>query len=832
MKFETLQKTYLDLTGDAVVIGRISPGSETARVTYINAAFTRLFGYMSQDVLGRSFDHTPGLQETLALFDSLVLQTPEEEQSVDAQARFTRADGTEFWASISFLNAGGAPGEARLFCATYRDISALKQAEDTANRSRARLIAALDAYPYPFAIYDKDDCLVVWNDAYSESMTDRPEDLCPGMHVREVANIAIKGGKFVAAIGKEKQWTSDEHHKQELSKPVQDLELAGDIHHRLLRSRSKNGDLVMLRIDMTEVVRQRRALEAVQERFMSAINAYPDPFAIYDAGHHLVIWNSAYAASMSARPEELRPGVHLKDLLHSAAREGLIAPAQGREADWVEEYYSPQLLDPGSEDLEFANGEHYRMIRSRTPKGEYVALRVNITEEVRQRRVVEQHTKELERVNAEITHKALHDDLTGLGNRRYLSRRFEELCATRGKEGGELAALHIDLDRFKQINDTMGHAAGDHVLLETANRIVTSVQPGDVVARIGGDEFVVLLLADCGSARPVQLATDLLKMLGRPTFFEGRECRFGASIGLAQTPLSSVEELLTNSDIALYKAKRGGRCRLDLFDRSDLEEIRHTKELADDILRAIENQEFVPWYQPQTDAVTGVVVGVEVLARWQHPEKGIVSPAGFLAVATDLNVAADIDGMIFTKAMHDCRDVFPGMPVSPSLSFNVSASRVRENSIDDVQVMVRDYPGEVCFELLETIFLEEADAGFLFQLDRLRDMGITIEIDDFGSGHASVVALQRIGPDRLKIDGRLIAQATESENGLRLVRSLVEIGLALEMGVTAEGIETQEQADVLAGLGCDRLQGYHIARPMPFGDLLAFLGQPPDRVAG
>lgn len=823
MKFETLQKTFMDLTGDAVVVGRISPGSGVARVAYINKAFTRLFGHLSNDIYGQPFDQIDELRTTLRLYGMFTKDQRKSDETPSAQSQFKREDGTHFWASISFICAGDNPDEERFVCATYRDISALKEAEDTATRSRARLIAALDAYPSPFAIYNKDDCLIVWNDAYSQSMTDDPTALHIGMHRTEAARIAIESGKIVQAIGKEKEWASIEHQEADVAKPVQDLELAGDIHHRLLRSRAENGDLVLLRIDTTELVRQRRALEAVQERFMSAINAYPDPFAIYDADRNLLVWNSAYATSMTDTPENLHAGTNLKDLLRHAALTGRIPAALGREEEWLEEYYTPQVLDPGVEDFEFADGQHFRMVRSRAKNGEYVVLRLNITEVINQRRAVERYTEKLERANEEITHKALHDDLTGLGNRRHLSQRFEEFAERRRERGGELAVLHIDLDRFKQINDTMGHIAGDQVLLETANRIKERVGPQDVVARIGGDEFVVLLLFETGSTRPTRLAAALLENLQKPVQFDGKECRFGASIGIAETPLAEVDQLLTNSDIALYKAKRSGRGKLGLFSQSDLQEILHSKVLADDILRAVENAEFVPYYQPQVNAVTGEIAGVEVLARWRHPEKGIVAPGGFLAIADDLNVTPTIDEMIFEKAINDCQSVFPQLPSQPSLSFNVSAGRVRENSIDDIRRLVSGYSGQVCFELLETIFLEEEDDAFLFQLDRLRDIGITIEIDDFGSGHASVVALQRIGPDRLKIDGRLIAQVTESDNGLRLVRSIVEIGLALEMGVTAEGVETQEQATVLADLGCDRLQGYLIARPMPFYQLLAFL---------
>ena len=429
----------------------------------------------------------------------------------------------------------------------------------------------------------------------------------------------------------------------------------------------------------------------------------------------------------------------------------------------------------------------------------------------------------MEIANQEISYKAFHDDLTGLGNRRHLKRKFDEFEKRRNTQGGEIAALHIDLDRFKQINDTMGHAAGDQVLLDVSARILDRAGSDDVVTRIGGDEFVVLIYMAKDSKIPEFLAEQLLADLSKPTRFHGKECRFGASIGMAITPLTSVEQLLTNSDIALYKAKERGRGRLAIFDHSDREEIRLHKALADDVQRAIELREFIPFFQPQVDAATHAVVGIEVLARWDRPTKGIQAPAAFLDVATDLNVVAEIDKMVFETAIKDCATAFAGMTHVPSISFNVSASRVNNYHVSGIQHHIQTYPGRVSFELLETIFMEEEETEFFAKLDQFRDLGIDIEVDDFGSGRASVVALQRIHPDRVKIDRRLVAPIDKSDGALRLLRSIVEIGHALEMGVTAEGVETPQQAELLAEIGCDRLQGYYFSKPLAFLDLLAFM---------
>ena len=692
-----------------------------------------------------------------------------------------------------------------------------------AEELQERFLAAISAYPAPFCIYDSEAKLVVWNESYAAALTDVPEDLYAGMKLEEAMHIGLRNHRFPEAVGREEAWMRATLDAAETIKPVEDIEIAGDMHHRLLRSKSRNGDLVVVRLDTTELVHQRRALEETQDRLISAINAFPDPFAIYDKDLDLLIWNPAFSSSLTDNPDDIHVGMNVTDVLDLATRNGHVPAAEGREQEWVDEYISSDMVHIEEEDFEFSGDTHYRIIRSRSENGETLVLRLNMTETVRQRRALEQYAEQLEEANQQITFKALHDQLTGLGNRRYLSEKFEELSGLRRSEGGELASLHIDLDRFKQINDTIGHAAGDHVLIDVAQRIRKNIRDTDVVARIGGDEFVILLRVPNDSERPEKLAEALLTDLAKPSVFEGRECRFGASIGIARTPLANEKDLLTNSDVALYKAKRAGRGQMAIFDQSDIAEMRQTKALADDIMRALEAREFVPHYQPQVDAKTGRVVGIEALARWLHPERGVLPPDRFLPVATDLNVVTNIDRMIFEKAIIECEEAFSSMDLLPSLSFNVSANRIQFEEVAEIGRLANIYSGEIAFELLETIFLEEESDAFLMQLDQLREMGIALEVDDFGSGRASIVALQRIAPDQLKIDRRLISPMARGNNATRLVQSIIEIGHALDIGVIAEGVETEDQARILAELGAERLQGYYFSPPVCMSDLKEYL---------
>jgi diguanylate cyclase (GGDEF)-like protein/PAS domain S-box-containing protein len=531
------------------------------------------------------------------------------------------------------------------------DVTELVRQRRSAQAAQERLTAALDAYPDPFVIYDPDLNLVTCNTAYRLRASPDPDAIRIGMNFREVVDLAISNGVIAEPEGGRDAFVDGVVAALRDGPSVSEAELRGDVHNRILRNRTPNGDFVFLFMDITEPVRQRRNAEASQARLLSALDAYPAPFSIYDKDHKLVVCNAAYRESVSDDPDLLQPGMDLIEVQRLALRGGHILEAQGREEAWLKDIMRQAETTEPQFDLTLANGAHHRVLRSRAPNGDLILVRIDMTEVVRQQHILEDNARSLEEANAEITRKAFHDELTGLGNRRFLAERFDDLRLRRDREGGELAALHMDLDRFKAINDTIGHAAGDHVLSVVAERMLALVGRDDVVARIGGDEFVILFLEPVLTERAFALGHAMIDAMAAPVMFEGRECRFGASVGIARTPVSPPGDLLINSDIALYKAKRAGRGQVRIFDVDDVVELRVRKALADDIERGLEHSEFVPFFQPQVDAVTGAIVGVEALARWRHPTRGILPPDAFLAMAEDLDVVARIDRMIFEKAL-------------------------------------------------------------------------------------------------------------------------------------------------------------------------------------
>ncbi|NNJ67575.1 MAG: EAL domain-containing protein [Boseongicola sp.] len=563
-----------------------------------------------------------------------------------------------------------------------------------------------------------------------------------------------------------------------------------------------------------------REVELSQDRLLTALNGLEGPFAIWDKDWRLVVSNQSFAKSLMNRKDMLAPGTSLEDFLNLAANSGLFEDAVGREDKWAAASADALRAGPIRDITRFTNGHVHQAISHRTPIGDTLVIGTDITELESARLSRESYAQQLEEAHKIAQHHAYHDSLTGLGNRRFLNEELARLSDILRREGGRITALHVDLDRFKQINDTRGHAVGDAVLCRVGDALQSLVLETDTLARTGGDEFVILRYSDETQDQPPrELADAIVAAFWRPVTIDGVEHRVGASVGIASTDVSDVSDLLTDSDIALYKAKSLGRGRARRFDKSDFLEMAEMKTLSDDLLRALDAREIVPFYQVQIDAQTGRPVGLEALARWRHPKRGLMTPDRFLSIAEDLEVVDRIDQLVFEAALRECIDAFANIP-APSLSFNISHKRLMSRGVLTAARQATEYPGRVAFELLESIFLDDQDEATSLQLDALRDAGVGLEVDDFGSGHASIIALENVAPDRLKIDRRLIAPINTSSRSAGMVRAIIDLASALDIKVTAEGVETEDHANILRALGCGRFQGYHFGRPEPLSDVL------------
>jgi diguanylate cyclase (GGDEF)-like protein/PAS domain S-box-containing protein len=520
-------------------------------------------------------------------------------------------------------------------------------------------------------------------------------------------------------------------------------------------------------------------------------------------------------------------GAVFEQRLHPDDRAGALARVEAGVASTVPFYNAFRIVRPDGEirhirssSVTFTDAEGQRkLIGANWDVTEDVVLRDDLEQA---RRLAEARNLELEAARTRIEYNALHDHLTGLPNRRFLDQRLDEWIADKVDY---CAILHIDLDRFKQINDTLGHQAGDAMLVHTAQVLTSIIGSTDFVARIGGDEFLVLCDASQTQEVVTNLADRIIEALRQPVIYEGHLCRFGASVGIAWSADSTADakQSLMNADIALYRAKGLGRNRYEFFTKQLQTQIHHAKRTADEIIKGLEDGEFIPFYQPQFDARTLDITGVETLARWVHPQHGLLAPDYFLKIAEDINALTTIDQSIAEQALRDFEHWDKlGLPV-PRISVNVSSPRLREPGLIDSLKQLGIPRGRLSFELLESIFLDDLDENASQTLSDLKALGIDIEIDDFGTGHASIVGLMKLSPSRLKIDRALVGPILDVAEQRKLVGSIIDIGHFLSIEVVAEGVETIQHAHILRDLGCDTLQGYAFAKPMARPNLETFI---------
>lgn len=432
---------------------------------------------------------------------------------------------------------------------------------------------------------------------------------------------------------------------------------------------------------------------------------------------------------------------------------------------------------------------------------------------------------ELDQARRTIERIAYEDSLTGLMNRRAFERDLKTALAD---ASCKLGLLHIDLDRFKWVNDTLGHPSGDQVLEISAQRLASVIDEKGKVYRVGGDEFMIILPEAASVDMASWIGDAIVTTMSQPFQLETQTVTIGASVGIALAHRNGMEpwQLISHADGALYEAKRSGRNTFCCSTPALQARIDAERRLSLQIPGAIERREFVPFFQPQFDVKTGALFGAEALVRWRHPERGLLMPGAFLQAATDLGKIDQIDRLILQASAEVVdRLQLQGLAL-PSLSVNVSEARLADpNLCDEIQQIWQGRACQLTIELLETIYFDEngSDDQFSQNLHRLRDMGIRIETDDFGSGRASITGLLRISPDRVKIDRSLIQKVVGSEKQRSLVRGILDMCNALDVECIAEGAETREDVEAIVALGCTKFQGYAFSKPLSEDAFVTFL---------
>jgi diguanylate cyclase (GGDEF)-like protein/PAS domain S-box-containing protein len=434
---------------------------------------------------------------------------------------------------------------------------------------------------------------------------------------------------------------------------------------------------------------------------------------------------------------------------------------------------------------------------------------------------------ERKRAEARLVYQAQHDHLTSLPNRAHLYDQLRRELEAR-RVGGQVFALHfIDLDRFKYVNDGLGHHLGDRLLQEVGQRLQAAVRDGDAVARLGGDEFAILQSTAEGPADAAQLANRINQLLLDPFIIDDREVTTSASIGVTLYPKDgqTSEELLQNADLAMYRVKAGRRNGFAFFADEMLAQAREAIRLQSSLRRALEAGEFVLHYQPLIDLRSGMAVGAEALIRWQSRHKGLMMPASFLRVAEDSGLMQKIDQWVLHEACQQAKTWLETLANPVRVSVNVSPLRHSTHAFFDMVMHELDKtglpPALLGIELTEEILLQQTHSAAQ-DIEDLHQHGVQISIDDFGTGYSSLARLTSLHVDKLKIDRSFVTDLEDSNN-VAIIRAVVSLGHALNMEVLAEGVETADQVEQVRLAGCDSTQGYYTGYPMDARQFEAFL---------
>ncbi|MEO8456464.1 MAG: EAL domain-containing protein [Chloroflexota bacterium] len=435
-----------------------------------------------------------------------------------------------------------------------------------------------------------------------------------------------------------------------------------------------------------------------------------------------------------------------------------------------------------------------------------------------------------------IRHLAYHDALTDLPNRALLSDRLTVALAQARRTREPLAVMFLDIDRFKLINDTLGHSVGDDLLRQVALELSHLVRDGDTVARVGGDEFTLLLSGMSESDTVSVISRRILETIRQPRTLADQELRVTTSLGVAMFPADgeTAESLLRNADTAMYRAKQQGRDNFQTYNPSMSQEIVNRVSLESDLRRALTRGEFVLAYQPQVNSQTWQITGAEALIRWQHPTKGLVHPVEFISVAEDTGLIVPMgewvlrEACIRNKAWQDA-----GLPPIV-INVNLSALQFQQaNLVEMIEGVLHDSglePQYLEFEITEGTTVRDPDFAALV-LRQLRAMGVRISIDDFGTGYSSLNYLKRFRIDRLKIDRSFVDELTTDANDAAIATAVIVMAHSLGLGVVAEGVETEEQLRFLLERGCDEFQGYLVGRPCPEDEMRKLLANMDEHAA-
>jgi diguanylate cyclase (GGDEF)-like protein len=553
--------------------------------------------------------------------------------------------------------------------------------------------------------------------------------------------------------------------------------------------------------DITEREELSARLQQRNMQFDIAINNMSHGLCFFDASHRLIVCNKHFIDMYGLPPERVGPGTPLSEIVEMRFEAGSV-PAMTRDEYMKWRTSVVVSAEPVDSIIEMRNGRTFKVRHRPMPDLGWVATHEDITE---------QRQAELK-----IAHMAHHDALTDLANRALLNQRLAQAFAS----NQTFAVHHIDLDKFKSVNDTLGHHAGDALLRGVSERLRRLVRPNDTIARMGGDEFVVLQAPIGDEGEAGRLAERIIEQMAAPFEIDEGQTIAGASIGIAIAPADGTtpEQLLRNADLALYQAKSDGRGTSRLFEAAMDAQVQSRRALELDLRKALAGGEFELHYQPLVKSQSGEISGFEALIRWHHPQQGLIAPNSFIPLAEEIGLIVPIGEWVIRQA---CRTA-SRWPKHLHVAVNISAAQFRYSGLAEVIVGALASAGleasRLEIEITESVLLQDKE-GTLAILHRLRELGVRIAMDDFGTGYSSLTYLQCFPFDKIKIDRSFVRDVATDAGSLNIVRAIAALANGMGMTATAEGVETREQLERIAAEGCTEMQGYLFSRPLPAAEI-------------
>ena len=725
--------------------------------------------------------------------------------------RIVMDDGTVRVVQQRWQNYYGDDGKPRRTTGTVQDITEIRDNENVLRQERDFSTALIDSLPGLFVMFDERGSIIRLNDSYSEMTGKTVEQL--------------QGSDALSVIVESDRERAQAKLQEAMVLGVADVEFAittktGDVRAMHWSGRRIIADghpyLVAVGIDVTDARAAESQLRASEERFQAVSRTAQDAIIIIDSAAEVSYWNPAAERILGYTANEaIGKSIH-EWLAPQRFRKKAVAgmkefAASGRSAVLGKTLELAAVRKDGAEipiELSVA------AIQQGTEWNAVAILR-DVTER--------------KRTEEAMARMARHDILTGLVNRGVFVEVLQEVVALERRSGKKFALLYLDLDHFKDINDTLGHPVGDQLLQSVAQRLQSVTRKIDTVSRFGGDEFAVIAIDILHPADAAVLADKILKAISEPFTIEGNEIRTGASIGIAAFGVDSsdAETLLSNADVALYRAKSEGRGAYRFFTNAMDTEVRTRVTLGAEIRDAIASDQFFLEYQPEVHVDTGLIIGLEALVRWRHPSRGRVMPDEFIPTAEQNGLIVPLGRWVLQEACRQMKDWIAAGIGPPLVAVNVSALQFKapdelERDIEEALAKNDLPPTLLEIEITETAFLDASlDHNAAFA--RLRKSGIRVAIDDFGAGYSSLSYLSRFPVNRIKIGQSFMRDLKPGSNNAKIVKAA--IGLSHELGLDAmiEGVETAAQVDLLRTWDCHKVQGFYFSKPLPADEIAPIL---------